>query len=192
MKRICVYSGSNSGNKEAYKKAAIDLAKVFLENDIELVYGGSKFGLMGIIADYMVQNGGTVIGIMPRGLFPDGVVHQGIAEFIQVEDMSARKKKMIEISDGFVALPGGVGTYEEFFETLSGAQLKLHKKPLALYNVEGYYEHLIQLLQNTMEEGFMNASNLDLIIASSDADDLYNKMCAYEVPDLGIKWKDLK
>lgn len=191
MKRICVYSGSNVGNRLAYKDAAIELGNVFLENDIELVYGGSKFGLMGVIADHMVKQGGTVIGIMPRGLFPDGVVHNDLNELIHVADMSERKKKMIEISDGFVALPGGVGTFEEFFETLSGAQLRLHKKPLGLFNVEGYYQPLLALLQNTLDEGFMKASNLDLIISSDNATTLYEKMLKYEVPELGRKWHEI-
>jgi uncharacterized protein (TIGR00730 family) len=138
MKRICVYSGSNVGNRPEYKEAAIQLSDVFIKNDLELVYGGSKVGLMGEIADQMLENGAKVTGVMPKGLFPEEIVHNRLSRLIEVQDMHERKKTMADLSDGFIALPGGIGTFEELFEVLSWAQLGIHQKPIGVLNAAGF------------------------------------------------------
>ena len=192
MRRICVYSGSNPGNRPEYKEVIKRLSDVFVKNNIELVYGGSNIGLMGEMADRMLNMGGKVTGVMPKGLFPTKVNHIGLTEFIETPDMRERKKVMAELSDGFIALPGGIGTFEELFETLSFAQLGIHKKPVGALNVLGFYNPLLELLKNTAREGFMKESNINLLLVSSEPEELFEKMSNYVPFDLGTKWVELE
>lgn len=192
MKRICVYSGSNVGNRPEYREAAIQLSDVFIKNDFELVYGGSKVGLMGEIANQMLENGAKVTGVMPKGLFPEEIVHNRLSRLIEVQDMHERKKIMADLSDGFIALPGGIGTFEELFEALSWAQLGIHQKPIGVLNAAGFFEPALSLLQNTVQEGFMNQSNLKLLLVSADPKELVNMMKNYVPPVLDTKWRQLK
>lgn len=192
MKRICVYSGSNPGNRPEYKNVIKDLSEVFVKNNVELVYGGSNVGLMGEMADRMIKLGGRVTGVMPKGLFPKEINHTGLTDFIETEDMRERKKVMAELSDGFIALPGGIGTFEELFETLSFSQLGIHKKPVGVLNVSNFYNPLLELLKNTAKEGFMKESNLGLLLVSSEPEELFEKMKNYLPAELGTKWTELE
>ena len=191
MKRICVYSGSNAGLRSEYRGSAITLGNVLVENGIELVYGGSNVGLMGEIAHQVLKRNGRVTGVIPKGLFPDRIVSSELTRLIEVKDMHERKKTMADLSDGFIALPGGIGTFEELFEILTWAQLGIHNKPVAVLNVAAFYDPLVNLLKNTTEEGFMNESSFNLLLVSSDPQELVAQMKNYEKVDPGLKWRDL-
>ncbi|CAH2894465.1 MAG: Lysine decarboxylase family [uncultured Paraburkholderia sp.] len=159
MKSVCVYCGSSNGVKplyaEAYAEAARAFGRALVEADLALVYGGGKVGLMGVIADTVMAEGGRAIGVIPELLVNKEVGHNGLTELHVVPDMHQRKKMMADLSDAFVAMPGGAGTLEEFFEVYTWAQLGYHQKPVALLNIDGFYDPLIKLLQHTVEEGFM-------------------------------------
>lgn len=192
MKKICVYSGSNAGIRSEYKESAIQLGNVIAENNIELVYGGSKVGLMGEIANQILKNNGKVTGVMPKGLFPKEIVNDQLTNLIEVKDMHERKKTMADLSDGFIALPGGIGTFEELFEMLSWAQLGIHNKPVGILNIAGFFEPVITLLHNISQEGFMNESNIKLLLVSAYPTELLNKMKEYVPPVLETKWRELE
>jgi TIGR00730 family protein len=191
MKKICVYSGSNLGNHSAYKNSAIQLGTMLAEKNIELIYGGSNVGLMGAIADQVLKCGGNVTGIMPKNLFPHEIIHHDLTKLIEVNDMHERKKTMSELSDGFIALPGGVGTFEEVFEVLSWAQIGIHHKPIGFLNIEGFFDPIFQLMQHTIKEGFMNPKNLNLFRSSSIPLTLLEEMELYQPPVLETKWIEL-
>ncbi len=147
---------------------------------------------MGEIANQMLENGAKVTGVMPKGLFPEEIVHNRLSRLIEVQDMHERKKTMADLSDGFIALPGGIGTFEELFEALSWAQLGIHQKPIGVLNAAGFFEPALSLLQNTVQEGFMNQSNLKLLLVSADPKELVNMMKNYVPPVLDTKWRQLK
>ncbi|MGG1548162.1 TIGR00730 family Rossman fold protein [Bacillus paralicheniformis] len=191
MKTVCVYSGSNMGTNPAYKKKAAELGVYIAEKGLRLVYGGSRMGLMGVIADTVLKNGGEVVGVMPKGLFTGEIVHQQLTELIEVSGMHERKAKMSELADGFIAMPGGFGTFEELFEVLCWAQIGIHQKPIGLYNVNGYFDPLLKMLEYSVQEGFSNESHLQLIYASESPGELVEKMNDYHYPVLEKKWKDL-
>ncbi|MGI8313915.1 TIGR00730 family Rossman fold protein [Halobacillus mangrovi] len=176
MKRICVFAGSSSGNDPAFAKRTKELGKVFAEKQIELVYGGAQSGLMGVMADAILEKGGKVTGIMPSHLFQKEIAHPDITTMIEVETMHERKAKMSELANGYIALPGGFGTFEELFETVSWAQMGLHEKPLALYNIEGYYTPLMNLINHAIEAGFVPEDNRRLILESNQPDELVKMM----------------
>jgi len=188
MKKICVYSGSKAGVRSDYREAAIQLGDIFVEKKIELVYGGSRVGLMGEIASRMLDKQAKVTGVMPKGLFPKEIINRSLTRFIEVHDMHERKRTMADLADGFIALPGGIGTFEELFEMLSWTQLGIHKKPIGILNVADFFEPVLNLLHNTIQEGFMNANNMNLILISSNPRELLDKMENYTYPDLGTKW----
>lgn len=192
MKRICVYSGSNLGVRPEYQEMTKALGLVLVKNNIELVYGGSKFGLMGEIANHMLDNNGRVTGVMPGGLFPNEVINDRLTRFIEVKNMHERKQTMADLSDGFIAIPGGVGTFEELFETLSWAQLGIHKKPIGVLNISNFFDTFMAMMQNIVNEGFMNPSNTKLVLVSSDPGELVNQMIHYTPPVLGNKWQQLE
>lgn len=191
MKRICVYSGSNLGSRPEYKENARLLGKILTENEIELVYGGSKIGLMGEVSSEVLKNNGKVIGVMPKSLFSGEMVHQNLTKLIEVDDMHQRKKTMSDLSDGFIALPGGLGTFEELFEMLSWAQLGIHKKPIGLLNISNFFDPILDMLKKACNEGFMNESNLKLILVSDNPELLINKMKNYAPPKMESKWAQL-
>lgn len=191
LKKICVFAGSNLGEREKYKLEAIDLGTAIVENGYELVYGGSCVGLMGEVANRVLELGGKVTGVMPKSLFRGEVVHQSLTQLIEVDSMHERKALMSELSDAYIALPGGYGTFEELFEVVCWAQIGIHQKPIGLLNIENFYEPLLQMVQHTAKEGFMNHSNIDLIVSSPNARELVNKLQVYRQPELGTKWKQL-
>lgn len=191
MKRICVYCGSNFGCRLEYKEGAKLLGKLLAENEIELVYGGSKIGLMGEIANQVLMNNGKVIGVMPKGLFSGEMVDKNLTKLIEVKDIRERKETMADLSDGFIALPGGLGTFEELFEMLSFAQLGIHKKPIGLLNISNFFDPLLQLLENTCAEGFMKKSNMKLISVSASPSQLIKNMDNYIAPTMENKWGQL-
>ncbi|MGX7419836.1 LOG family protein [Carnobacterium gallinarum] len=171
MKRIAVYCGSNSGNQEIFAKDAADLGAYLAENEIELVYGGSKVGLMGIVADAVLKNGGSVIGVMPVLLKNREIAHEQLTELIVVENMHQRKEKMMELADGFIALPGGPGTLEELFEAFTWGQIGLHQKPCGIFNSNGFYAHLSQHFDTMVHTGFMTKqSRKGMIIGTTPAE----------------------
>jgi uncharacterized protein (TIGR00730 family) len=190
--KICVYSGSNVGNRPEYKESAIQLGKTLAQNNIELVYGGSKVGLMGELANQILNSNGKVTGVMPKDLFPKEIINENLSRFIEVKDMHERKKTMADLSDGFIALPGGIGTFEELFEILSWAQLGIHGKPVGILNVSNFFAPLVDLMQNAAQEGFMNQSNINLLLIDTEPEGLVDKMKNYSPPVLGIKWRELQ
>lgn len=191
MKTICVFAGSNPGVKDVYKEKAVELGTYMAEQDIRLVYGGSRIGLMGAVADEVLRHGGQVIGVMPKGLFRGEVVHQELTELIEVTGMHERKAKMSELADGFIAMPGGFGTYEELFEVLCWAQIGIHQKPIGLYQVNDYFNLLIDMVKFSIQEGFSNESHLQLLHASSEPEELITQMASYQTPTLEQKWTEL-
>lgn len=187
IKRVTVFCGSSSGYDKAFKQQATLLGKALAQNNIGLVYGGSDIGLMGAVADGALDAGGEVIGVLPKFLKDLELQHDGLTELILVETMHERKTKMDELSDAVIALPGGFGTMEEFFEMLTWAQLGLHKKPTALLNINGYYDHLKALIQTMVDEGFLKESNQKMLLISNDIQDIISKIKSYIAPSLG-KW----
>ncbi|ALV02824.1 LOG family protein [Bacillus velezensis] len=191
MKTICVFAGSNPGVNEEYKRKAAELGEYMAEQGIGLVYGGSRVGLMGTVADALMAGGGKAVGVMPSGLFSGEIVHQNLTELIEVSGMHERKAKMSELSDGYIAMPGGFGTYEELFEVLCWAQIGIHQKPIGLYNVNGYFEPMMKMVKYSIQEGFSNESHLKLIHSSSRPDELIEQMNRYTYPILDKKWREL-
>jgi uncharacterized protein (TIGR00730 family) len=189
MKSITVFCGSSSGFRPEYAEAAKNLARQLVERNIRLVYGGGNIGLMGIIADEVMRRGGAVAGIIPDSLFKKEVGNREITELRVVGSMHERKALMAELADGFVAMPGGIGTFEEFFEILTWAQLGFHEKPCGLLNVAGYYDGLLALCDNAVSEGFLRAVHRALILDDSDAVSLLEKMNNFQPPTVE-KWID--
>ncbi|GGL52667.1 LOG family protein [Sporolactobacillus putidus] len=190
-KTICIYAGSNLGNRPEYREKARKLGEAIVRRGFRIVYGGSSVGLMGEIADRVLALGGEVIGVMPQGLVLGEMAHSHLTELIEVNGMHARKEKMNELSDAFIALPGGIGTFDELFEMLCWAQIELHQKPIGLLNASGYFDPLLALIRHSIDQGFANESHLGLLTVSGDPDSLLDKMEAYVPPVLGNKWKQL-
>ncbi|MED3942063.1 TIGR00730 family Rossman fold protein [Priestia megaterium] len=188
MKSICVFAGSSAGIKTEYKEASVSLGRYMAQKNYRLIYGGSRMGLMGEVANEMLQHGGEVIGIMPRGLFSGEIVHTALTELIEVESMHERKATMHELADAYIALPGGFGTFEELFEALCWAQIGIHKKPVGLLNVNGYYNPLMQMVQHAVDEGFSTDSAIRLINISVTPEQLISSMDTYTSPSEDQKW----
>jgi len=184
--RLTVFCGSSSGRSPAYVEAARALGREMLAQGIGLVYGGAGVGLMGALADTLLEGGGEVIGVIPRHLVAREIAHADVTDLRVVGSMHERKALMAELGDGFVALPGGVGTLEELFEAWTWAQLGLHVKPCAVLNVEGYFDSLLRLIEHTVEEGFMRPEYGRTLIAESTPAALLARLAAYR--SLGEKW----
>lgn len=191
MKRITVFCASSFGTDKIYEEQAALVGKTLAEQNIDVVYGGANVGLMGAVADGALNAGGKVIGVLPNFLRSKEIAHLGLTELILVESMHERKTKMNDLCDGVIALPGGFGTLEELFEMLTWAQLGLHKKPIAVLNINGFYDSLIELLQTMTEKGLLKEVNQKMLLVSSDIDDLLNQMRNY-VPPTVEKWIDKK
>ncbi len=191
MKRLCVYCGSRPGGRYDYAIVARQLARAMVNKNIELVYGGASVGIMGKIADAVLEEGGKVIGIIPKGLFVKEVAHTGITKLMEVSSMHERKSLMAELSDGFIAMPGGYGTIEELFEIITWSQLGIHNKPCGLLNVCNYYDNLIEFLDNAVSEQFINEINRAILLVDECPDALLEKFEAYKVPETE-KWIDQK
>ncbi|MGF9796925.1 TIGR00730 family Rossman fold protein [Brevibacillus agri] len=191
MKRICVFAGSNPGVNPAYAQYAEALGRELLARELELVYGGSNMGLMGRVANTVLEGGGKAIGVMPTGLFRGEIVHTGLTELHEVVTMHERKAKMNDLSDGFIALPGGYGTFEEIFEVVSWGQIGLHSKPIGLLNVDGFYTPLIEMVQHATEEGFIPRMQGELVVCESDPAVLLDRLRDYKPPVKVNKWSEL-
>lgn len=187
MKRVTVFCGSSFGTDEIYKTQATLLGNKLAEENIGLVYGGANVGLMGAVADGVLEKGGEVFGVLPNFLKSKEIAHNHLTELFLVETMHERKTKMNDLCDGVIALPGGFGTLEEFFEMLTWAQLGLHKKPIAILNIDGFYNSLITFIQTTVDKGFLKQVNHDMLIVSNNIEELLDKMKNYEAPIVG-KW----
>lgn len=184
IEKICVFCGSSDGNDLAITDAAQRLGKVFAENHITLVYGGSKIGIMGTLAQATLDAKGNVIGIIPKFLKKKEVVHLGLTQLITTTNMHDRKLEMQAISDGFIALPGGFGTLEELFEIITWLQLGLHKKPIGLLNINGFYDDLLKMLENMVRKGFLSIENYGLLLVSNNIEILLEKMDTFKAPPL--------
>lgn len=176
MKSICVFCGSNSGSNPSYTQAAQDLGKLLVQKNISLVYGGASIGLMGVIADIVLALGGKAYGVIPKSMLKKEVAHEGLTELFVVESMHERKQKMYDLSDGFIALPGGLGTLDELFEILTWAQLGFHQKPCGILNTEAYFDNLLNFLDHIIEEKFMKEKNRKLYFTESNPTLLIEKM----------------
>ncbi|MGV0754652.1 TIGR00730 family Rossman fold protein [Empedobacter brevis] len=187
MKRLTVFCGSSNGSNKVFINEAYKLGQKLVENEIELVYGGANVGLMGIVADSVLENKGVAIGVLPHFLKKVEVEYKGLSELILVDSMHERKAKMNQLSDGVITLPGGFGTLEEFFEMLTWAQLGLHKKPIAIYNIDGFYDDLLLFIRSMVTKGFLKQENYDMLIVSDDLDDLFDQIKNYKAPTVG-KW----
>src|SRR5688500_7198060 len=187
--RICVYAGSNPGANEAYAEATGDLARLLARRGIGVVYGGARVGLMGILADTALADGGEVIGVMPQDLVDREIAHTGLTELHVVGSMHERKALMAELSDGFVALPGGAGTLEELIEVYTWSQLGLHDKPMGVLNVLGYYDGLAALLDHAVQEGFLRPQHREAMHAATTPGELLAAFDGWR-PSRANKWLD--
>jgi uncharacterized protein (TIGR00730 family) len=194
FKRICVNCGSSPGLKPEYIEAARTLGRLLVRNHIDLVYGGADVGLMGEIADVVISGGGVAIGIIPK-FFANKVSHKGLTELHIVDSMHERKQMMFDLSDGFIALPGGMGTLEEIFELITWTQLGLHKKPCGILNVCGYYDPLFRFLDHAVSQMFIRQEHRDTIMVESSPDILMGRLSKYHAPNVekwvGLKKKDI-
>ncbi len=187
LHRICVYCGSNNGSKIAYRKAAVQLAAAMVQEGITLVYGGGNVGLMGILADSVLAAGGTVIGVIPQALVDKEVAHRGVTDLRVVGSMHERKALMADLSDAVIALPGGLGTLEEFCEAATWTQLGFHDKPCGILNIEGYYDGLLAMLDHAVKENFVRAEHRRIIISETDPETLIKKLAEFKLPKIQ-KW----
>ncbi|WP_343764150.1 TIGR00730 family Rossman fold protein [Gangjinia marincola] len=187
LQRICVFCGSSPGNNPQINQQAQHLGKVLAQQDIALVYGAAKIGVMGDVAKGSLNHGGNVIGVIPDFLKLKEVVHLGLTQLITTENMHQRKLKMHELSDGFITLPGGFGTFEELFEIITWAQLGLHQKPIGLLNVDGFYDDLLEMLQVMVDKGFLKQENFDLLLVNDEVEALLEQMKTYQAPVIE-KW----
>ncbi|RDC55603.1 TIGR00730 family Rossman fold protein [Pedobacter chinensis] len=184
LNSVCVYCGSNFNGDVQLRSAIKQLAETLVKQHIRLVYGGGSVGVMGVIADDVLQSGGLVTGVIPQFLMDKEVGHKGVTEMIITENMHQRKQKMADLSDGFIILPGGFGTLEEFFEVLTWLQLGLHNKPIGVLNVNGFYDPLFAQMEMMVQSKFLKPANRDLVFNESDAEVLINKMDEFSaVPD---------
>jgi len=191
MKYISVFCGSSSGVENVFVEQATLLGKTIASKGYGLVYGGARVGLMGAVANGALSEGGEVIGVIPEFLQKKELEHKQLTQIHIVETMHERKAMMNELCDAVIALPGGYGTLEELFEMLTWAQLSLHKKPVAILNVDGYYDHLIALSENMIKKGFLKDEYRNLLIIDGNIDSLLFKMESY-VPSKNEKWFEVK
>ena len=187
MKRLYVFCGSSYGNSPAFTAAARELGEAIATRGIELVYGGARVGLMNGVADAVLAKGGKVIGVLPRFMSDKELAHESLTELHLVDTMHQRKQLMAELSDGFVALPGGFGTFEEIFEAMTWSQLNLHRSPCALFNVAGYYDKLIEFLDISVASGFVRKDLRDSLIVAYNVEDLFEGIANHR-PAQSEKW----
>ena len=188
-RRIAVYCGSSAGLKPEYAAAAKALGRSLAEREIGLVFGAGRVGLMGVIADAVLEVGGEAIGVIPEKLMDLELAHPGLTELHVVTGMHPRKLMMAELSDAFIAMPGGYGTFEELFEVITWAQLNYHLKPVGLLNVDGYYDGLLTFLDHACQEGFVRKIHRDMVVESADPGKLLERLARTSVPELG-RWID--
>ena len=187
MKRLCVFCGSSTGSNPAYAEAAVTLGTLLAKRGIGLVYGGGNVGLMGVIADAALAAGGEVIGVIPKSLADREVAHHGVTDLRIVDSMHTRKAMMADLSDAFLAMPGGVGTFEEFFEAITWTQLGLHRKACGLLNVAGFYTPLAVFIDQAVSEGFIKPVHRAAIVVDDNSERLLNSLSTIDLPD-APKW----
>ena len=187
MKRLCVFCGSSVGINGAYADAAEAMGALLAKRGIALVYGGGHVGLMGVVAEAALQAGGEVIGVIPRALFEREIGHSGVTDLRIVDSMHTRKAMMADLADAFVAMPGGVGTFEEFFEAVTWTQLGLHRKACGLLNVAGFYSPLAAFIDQAVSEGFIKPIHRAAIVVDDDPERLLDTLSTVQVPDVP-KW----
>lgn len=184
FQRICVYCGSRDGKKPIYKQAAYALGQELARRKIELVYGGASIGVMAAVANAVLEFGGKVTGVLPKMLTHKEIAHSHVTELIIVESMHQRKQIMYELSDAFVALPGGLGTFEELCEILTWQQLGTHQKPTGILNIDGYYDPLLKMFDKARDEDFVSQEHRNMIVEADSAETLFQKFENYIPPDL--------
>lgn len=185
---IAIYCGSSFGNKDIYEKMTIKLAQKLASENINIVYGGSKQGLMGIISNESLRLKNKVTGVITYDLAGKELENLAISKIYKVDSINQRKEKMEELSDAFIAIPGGYGTFEEILDVMASAQIGYHKKPCAFYNIDGYYNKLIEFFYSCSSEGFINKRFVDMLIVSDDVDEIIQKIKEYEAPK--TKWEN--
>lgn len=192
MKSICVFCGSSMGIRPGYKKGAEELGVILLKRGIQLIYGGANVGLMKVLADTVLVGGGEVVGIMPKRLVENEVAHNGLTKMHIVESMSERKTLMVELSDAFIAMPGGFGTFDELAEVITYNQLRLNDKPIGILNLEHYFDRLLDFFSHTAKEGFLRHEHRNNLVVESDPEELLRKMEQYQPVSID-KWiRDIK
>jgi uncharacterized protein (TIGR00730 family) len=187
MKRICIFCGSNRGKAPAYSRAAHELGVALTDRGLGLVYGGGNVGLMGVVADAVLERGGHAVGVIPQALVDKELGHQGLSELRIVHSMHERKALMAELADAFIALPGGYGTLEEFCEIITWAQLGLHAKPFGLLNVEGFYDPFLSQIDRGVKEGFIPLEHRSLIVVGNEPGPLIDRVLQFKPPKVP-KW----
>lgn len=187
MRRVCVFCGSSVGNQKAYTEAAEAMGTLLARRGIGLVYGGGNVGLMGVVADAALKAGGEVIGVIPQALFDREIAHTRVTELRVVDSMHARKAMMADLSDAFVAMPGGVGTFEEFFEAVTWTQLGLHRKPCGLLNVNAFYTPLAAFIDQAVSDGFIKPVHRATIVVDDNPARLIDTLLSIDLPD-APKW----
>eukprot|EP00003_Mantamonas_plastica_P022873 TRINITY_DN3969_c0_g1_i2.p2 TRINITY_DN3969_c0_g1~~TRINITY_DN3969_c0_g1_i2.p2 ORF type:complete len:221 (+),score=77.89 TRINITY_DN3969_c0_g1_i2:46-663(+) len=190
INKICVYLGSSEPEDSVYGDKTEELGKTMAERGIGLVYGGGGIGLMGKLSRAVAENGGDVLGVIPKAMVEDWVMKDRVGEEIIVNTMHERKTIMCQKADAFIAVPGGFGTMEELLESITWAQLGIHSCPIGLYNIEGYWDGLIAMIKHSVDVGFIKKEHGDLFVVSDDADELINKLIALEVKEGVFKWDD--
>lgn len=187
MRSVCVYCGSSAGDRPEYVDAARALGRALAQRGIELIYGGAQVGLMGHVANAALEHGGRVIGVIPQMLVRKEIAHAGLTALHVTASMHERKQKMADLSEGFIALPGGIGTFEELFEIWTWGQLGLHRRPCGLLNVAGYYDDLVRFLDHATASGFIRAEQRAMLSVERDVDALLARFEGYAAPDVE-KW----
>lgn len=187
MRSICIFCGSSMGASAAYREGAVELGKEILKREMTLIYGGANVGLMKILAETVLEGGGEVIGIMPRMLVEKEVAHKELTRMIIVESMSERKTTMVQMSDAFIAMPGGFGTLDELAEVITYNQLRLTDKPIGIFNIDGYFDRLLDFLDHAANEGFLRHEHRQNLIVDSHIHALLEKMEAYHPVEMD-KW----
>lgn len=180
MQSVCVFCGSNFGDKPIYRELAAQLGRTLADRGLTLVYGGGNVGLMGVVADAALGAGGRVVGVIPQALVDWDVAHNGLTDLVVVQSMHERKARMADASDAFIALPGGYGTFEELCEVLTWSQLGLHSKPCGVLNIEGYYDPLLALFERAVQDRFLGAEHRDLVLAETDVNALLDRVASYQ------------
>lgn len=187
LKSVCVFCGSSTGNNQVIIDSAKRLGLILAEQNIKLVYGGAKVGLMGIIADTVIENKGKVTGVIPDFFSKKEIAHENLNELIYVKSMAERKAVLAELSDAFIAMPGGYGTMDELFEMLTVSQLDLHRKPIGLLNVDNFFEPLLKQLERMMNDNFLQTAHRNMLLEDKEPEALLNKLRFYEPPQQD-KW----
>jgi uncharacterized protein (TIGR00730 family) len=190
VQRACIFCGSSPGARPAYTEAAEDLGMLLVQNGITLVFGGATVGLMGRLADTVVSEGGEAIGVIPQALVDREIAHIGLTDLHVVDTMHERKQRMADLADAFVALPGGLGTLDELFEIYTWAQLGLHRKPIGLMNVEGYFDGLVGFLEHAVAERFVRDDHREMLIVEEEPAPMLERLKSFDPASLTPKWID--